>query len=416
MNRHLLFRTGNRHIERPRRARDSFAVQPATHVRNPPARTITPARPASPGTRLRSVDVFRGLTVAGMVIVNNPGDWNAVYWPLLHAEWNGWTPTDLIFPFFLFLVGVAIAFSPATAAAFGAVVRRTAVIFGLGLFLAGFPFFNVAIWRVPGVLQRIALCYLAGVVITRATTPRHAEARAHLARLAAVVAALVLGYSVLMLAVPVPGGHAGDLSPSGNLGAWLDRALLKGHLWRREWDPEGLLSTMPAIATTLLGVMAGVAMRMAPTAAAWRRTLATGGVAGVVLGLVWNSSFPINKSLWTSSYVLFTGGVAALSLALCSLWCDETSSRWRIRTSEPFVALGRNAILLFVLSGLFAKSIALAMVDPVARVSVQSWLYSAVFTPLASPKSASLLFALANLAALYALLAWLHHRRWYWRA
>src|SRR5215210_2706119 len=133
--------------------------------------------------RLRSVDVFRGFTVALMVIVNNPGDWNTVYAPLLHAEWNGWTPTDLIFPFFLFIVGVAIALSPASMGSMAAVVRRSGVIFGLGLFMAGFPFFNLATWRVPGVLARIALCYLAAVVITRLTTPPTAETRSHLARL-----------------------------------------------------------------------------------------------------------------------------------------------------------------------------------------------------------------------------------------
>src|SRR4029453_16064942 len=207
-------------------------------------------------------------------------------------------------------------------------------------------------------------------------------------RLAIVAAALVAGYAVLMLWVPVPGGHAGDLSPSGSLGAWLDRALLKGALWKAEWDPGGLLSTMPAVATTLLGVMAGLSIRADATVASWRRALVGGGVACVVLGLLWNGAFPINKSLWTSSYVLFTGGLAAISLALCSVWCDDTATGWRLRTSEPFVALGRNAIGLFVLSGLFGRSIGVAMVDPVARVSVKTWIYSNAFEPFASPKNA----------------------------
>jgi predicted acyltransferase len=409
MDKHLLFRTGNRHIERPRSTERSGNAASAKSLRQETSSPVRSDSPHAQGVRLRSVDVFRGLTVAGMVIVNNPGDWNAVYWPLLHAEWNGWTPTDLIFPFFLFIVGVAIALSPASMGSMAAVVRRSGVIFGLGLFMAGFPFFNLTTWRVPGVLARIALCYLAAVVITRLTTPPNAETRAHLARLAGAVAALVIGYAVLMLWVPVPGGHAGDLSASGNLGAWLDRALLKGHLWRAEWDPEGLLSTMPAVATTLLGVMAGIVMRTAPAIASWRRVLLGGGIVCVVLGLIWNNGFPINKSLWTSSYVLFTGGLAAISLVLCSLWCDEAIGGWRLRTSEPFVALGRNAILLFVLSGLF-------VVDAVAQLSLKGWLYSTLFVPLASPKNASLLFALANLGLLYALLAWLHRRRWYWRA
>jgi predicted acyltransferase len=366
--------------------------------------------------RLRSVDVFRGLTVAGMVIVNNPGDWNAVYAPLLHAEWHGWTPTDLIFPFFLFIVGVAVALSPTSAGGMNGVLRRAAVIFGLGLFLAGFPFFNLSTWRVPGVLQRIAFCYLAAVIITRLTRSDD-RVRSHLARLAAVAGLLVVGYAVLMLWVPVPGGHAGDLSPAGNLGAWLDRALLKGHLWRSDWDPEGLLSTVPAVATTLLGVMAGVSLRLAADRAAWRRMLIAAGIGLVATGLAWNASFPINKALWTSSYVLFTGGLAAVALAACSAWCDESSSSgWRARTSEPFVALGRNAILLFVLSGLIGRLLVVVMIDPVARVSLKTWIYTNAFAPLAAPRNASLLFAMTNLVLLYALLAWLHGKRWYWRA
>jgi predicted acyltransferase len=406
----VLFRTGQRHPDRiPQRGK---ATPPISSPRSRPTNSAGPERP----TRLRSVDVFRGLTVAAMVIVNNPGDWNAVYAPLLHAEWHGWTPTDLIFPFFLFIVGVSIALSPASLGAMAGVLRRTAVIFGLGLLLAGFPFFNVATWRVPGVLQRIALCYFGAVVATRLTAPPDGSARTHLARLGAVTAALVAGYAILMLWVPVPGGHAGDLSPAGNLGAWLDRALLTGHLWRTEWDPEGLLSTVPALATTVLGVMAGLSRRLAPGTAAWRRVLTIGGIVCVAGGLWWNTAFPINKSLWTSSYVLFTGGLAAIALALCSAWCDEPTDTWRMRTTEPFVALGRNAILLFVLSGLVGRLLGVVMVDSVARVTLKTWLYSTAFAPFASPKNASLLFALTNLALLYALLAWLHRRRWYWRA
>jgi predicted acyltransferase len=386
------------------------------HLRNLPTSATRPRIPTSPATRLRSVDVFRGLTVAAMVIVNNPGDWNTVYWPLLHAEWNGWTPTDLIFPFFLFIVGVSIALSPGSTGSLAGVLRRSAVIFGLGLFLAGFPFFNLARWRIPGVLARIALCYLAGVLILRSTTPRTGDTRAHLARLAGVAAALTIGYAILMLWVPVPGGHAGDLSPSGNLGAWLDRLLLKGHLWKAEWDPEGLLSTMPAVATTVLGVMAGLSMGIATSPASWRRTLMTAGLFCAVIGLIWNTGFPINKSLWTSSYVFFTGGLAAITLALCSIWCDGEVGGWRARAAEPFVALGRNAILLFVLSGLIGRILGVVKVDPVGPLTLQSWIYTNAFAPLASPKNASLLFALANLALLYALLAWLHRRRLYWRA
>jgi predicted acyltransferase len=369
------------------------------------------------------VDVFRGVTMAAMVIVNNPGDWSNVYPPLLHVEWHGWTPTDLIFPFFLFIVGVAITLSPTSSGSVGGVVRRSATIFGLGLFLAGFPFFNLSTWRIPGVLQRIAVCYLATVVIVRWLTPRDGNVRVQMRRLTGAIVVLVVAYAALMRWMPVPGGHAGDLSPEGNLGAWLDRALMAGHLWQPRWDPEGLLSTLPAIATTLMGVIAGQARQIVNTVSEWRWRLVIGGIACVVLGAVWNLSFPINKSLWTSSYVLFTGGMAAISLAICSAWSDERSGgsrdpllyTWRVRTSEPFVALGRNAILLFVLSGLLGRLIGVVMVDQAARVNVKSWIYATLFTPLAAPRNASLLFAIANLILLYLLLAWLHRRRWYWR-
>jgi len=366
--------------------------------------------------RLRSIDVLRGLTVAAMVIVNNPGDWNNVYAPLLHAEWNGWTPTDLVFPYFLFIVGLSITLSPASLRSTGGILRRGAVIFGLGLFLAGFPYFRLATWRIPGVLARIAWCYVAAAFITRATASRSGDVRAQAWRAGAIAAALTVFYAVLMVLVPVPGGHAGDLSPAGNLGAWLDRTLMRGHLWRAEWDPEGVLSTVPAIATTLMGVVAGLALQMAPTLRAWRRQLAVAGVICIAIGLMWNASFPINKSLWTSSYVLFTGGAAAISLALCSVWTDEAAAGWRLTISEPFVALGRNALLLFVLSGLIGRLLGVIVVDSAAHVTLKSWIYDSAFAPFASPTNASLFFAAANLAVLYALLAWLHRRRWYWRA
>jgi predicted acyltransferase len=414
MNRHLTFRTGLRPTDRdrsPRRGR-----HPGKGHRPLAAPDVDQPAGAPRPVRLRSIDVLRGLTVALMVIVNNPGDWNNVYAPFLHAEWNGWTPTDLVFPFFLFIVGVSITLSPAGLKSTAGILRRGAVIFGLGLFLAGFPYFRVATWRIPGVLARIALCYVAAAFITRATASKDDDVRAQLWRVASIAAALVIAYAVLMRLVPVPGGHAGDLSPAGNLGAWLDRTLMRGHLWRAEWDPEGLLSSVPAVATTLLGVVAGLALRIAPSLGSWRRQLVAAGLVCAAFGLLWNPSFPINKSLWTSSYVLFTGGLAAIALALCSLWTDEKHTGFRITASEPFVALGRNALLLFVLSGLVGRLLSVITVDPAAGLTLKSWIYDSAFSPFASPKNASLLFAAANLALLYALLAWLHARRWYWRA
>ena len=358
--------------------------------------------------RLRSLDVFRGLTVAAMVIVNNPGDWGTVYWPLLHAEWHGWTPTDLIFPFFLFIVGVSLALS-AKVATVVAVLRRGAVIWGLGLFLAGFPFFRLATIRIPGVLARIAWCYVAAALVTRVVAADRHRYRSVLL----IVAALLGGYWILLAATPFPGGVAGDLTPAGNIGAWLDRAVFGRHIWRGgAFDPEGLLSTMPAIGTTLLGVLAGWTIRDNESPRAIVRGLLAWGLAGTTAGLLISGWMPINKSLWTSSYALFTAGLAAAALAVC-YWALDTGPAGRLqRLADPFVALGRNAILLFVLSGLIAKSlIYLEWPDP--AMTLGRWLYLSAFAPLAPPQVASLLYALANLLVLYALLATLHRKRIY---
>jgi predicted acyltransferase len=359
--------------------------------------------------RLRSLDVFRGLTMAAMVVVNNPGDWDHVYAPLLHAAWHGWTPTDLVFPFFLFIVGVSLAMGDSSRRSWSLVLRRTLVLFALGLFLAGFPFFRPDTWRIPGVLQRIAICYLASAAISAAAAGEPARERQ---RVAAVTAVLLVGYWLALTFVPVPGGVAGDLSDTGNLGAWLDRTLLGGHLWRPGWDPEGLLSTVPAIATTLTGVVAGSWLREQTSPRRVVTVLAGWGLAGVLAGLAWHVAFPINKNLWTSSYVLFTAGVAAACLAACYWWADVDAGPARIRLSEPFVALGRNAILLFVLSGLVARTL-IHVKWPDPSISLGRWMYQAAFAPVAPPRSASLLYALANLAVLWTLLWWLHRRRAY---
>jgi predicted acyltransferase len=360
--------------------------------------------------RLQSLDVFRGLTVAGMVIVNNPGDWGTVYRPLLHAEWDGWTPTDLIFPFFLFIVGVSITFGDQGRQSWGRILKRGAMLWGLGLFMAAFPFFRLSTIRIPGVLARIAWSYVATSAIVRVIGDAPFARRRRQA--AIVVAALLVGYWIALTWIPVPGGVAGDRSPSGNLGAWLDRALLSGHLYRPDWDPEGVLSTVPAIATTLLGVIAGWWMQATTSPRRRVRGLLMAGLSGVLLGLLWDVVFPINKSLWTSSYVLFTGGLAAVTLAACHWLLDLQSYPLANRVAEPFVVLGRNAILLFVVSGLFAKTlIYLKWPDP--AMSLGRWIYLSAFVPIASPRNASLLFAVANLALLYALLVYLHRRRIY---
>jgi predicted acyltransferase len=368
----------------------------------PRTASLTPAV----SQRLLSLDVFRGLTIAAMVIVNNPGDWSNMYWPLRHAEWNGWTPTDLIFPCFLFIVGVSITLSKKSSG-WRSILRRSAIIFALGLFLAGYPRFNIHRWRIPGVLQRIGVCYLAAASLYRLTA---GERRRQIIAIASIAVALTLGYWAMMMLVAAPGGTAGDLSPEGNLGAWLDRALMNGHLWRPRWDPEGLLSTVPAIATTLLGVLAGLCLGAEWSSSRKTAALAGGGAAALIVGLAWNTVFPINKNLWTSSYVFFTAGFAALLLAAC-YWVLDVKG-WR-RGTMPLVILGVNAITLFVVSGLLVKTLALIrLAGPNGRdIAVSTWAYLHWFVPLAQPKNASLLYSVANLAVLFGLLWWMYRRR-----
>jgi len=372
-------------------------------------RAIATAAPVTAETtsRLISLDVFRGLTMAAMVIVNNPGDWGNVYWPLLHAEWHGWTPTDLIFPFFLFIVGASITLSRRSLGV-GAIVRRAAIIFALGLFLNGYPRFDLASWRIPGVLQRIAICYLCAALVYRATAggPRRRQGIV----IATTATLLAIGYWLIMMLVPPPGGTGGDLSPEGNLGAWLDRALMTEHLWRPGWDPEGLLSTVPAISTTLFGIVAGLWLGSSEAPGRKATGLLAAGVAALAAGQLWNVVFPINKNLWTSSYVMFTAGAASLLLAFCYRIIDVKG--WRSWTM-PLAVLGTNAITLYVVSGLLVDTLALIRVDSTdgTSMAVSRYIYLEYFTPLAAPKNASLLYALTHLAGLFLLLAWMHRRR-----
>ena len=362
-------------------------------VERPAAPTVAPAVPPPPAReRLLSLDVFRGLTVAAMLLVNNPGTWSAVYDPLEHAAWHGWTPTDLIFPFFLFIVGVAMSYSfPGQLArgispgrVFARAAKRSAILFGLGLLLAAFPYYNLdlAHLRIPGVLQRIGLAFFLASAVVLFLRPRAQ---------AAVAAALLLGYWAAMTLVPVPGYGAGDLSKDGNLAAYVDRAVLgTNHMWAaaRTWDPEGLLSTLPAVATVLLGVFAGRWMRGERSAA--ERLVGMFVAANVLLvgGLIWAAAFPINKNLWTSSYALFTAGMALHVLAMCH-WAVDVRG-WR-RWARPFAAFGVNAIAAFFLSGVMARLLNLVKVGD---VTLKGWIFDHAFASWLSPVNASLAFAL----------------------
>ena len=371
--------------------------------------------------RLTSLDAFRGLTMAGMVIVNNPGDWGHVYPPLLHAGWNGCTPTDLIFPFFLFIVGVSLTLSRGTMGDPWKIVKRALVIVGLGMILALYPRWDCSVVRVPGVLQRIALCYLVAAFLFRWTAPTQGsdDTRrwAHGRTLGFWAVGLTLGYWAVMMLVPVPGGVAGDLTPSGNLGAYVDRAVFGKHLWvqSKTWDPEGLLSTIPAIATTLLGGIAGLWLGSRASGARKAMWMVGAGLVAMGIGLVWSLAFPLNKSLWTSSYVWFTGGAAAVFFAMCYALIDVRG--WKT-WSRPLVILGLNAIALFVLSGLGTKFLMnhkTAAADG-ALVSWRSYSYDAWFVPLADPYNASLLFAFANLVVLFVVLYVMDRRGIYLKA
>ena len=357
-----------------------------------------------PSARLVSLDVFRGATIAAMVLVNNPGTWEAVYPPLRHAPWHGWTFTDLVFPFFLWIVGVALTLSLGRRAAaedrrrlWLHILRRAAILFAIGLFLNAFPYFRLGTLRIPGVLQRIAVCYLAAATIFLCTRLRGQ---------CLWVAGLLVSYWMSMAWFPVPGHGPGVWQPVGNLAQYVDSLVLGGHMWSqtRVWDPEGIFSTLPAIATTLFGVLAGRLMRAplpAPEKAAW---MFVGGHALLVSGLAMDVWLPINKNLWTSSYAVFMAGMAASAFAVC-YWLVDVQG-WR-RAAAPWTVLGMNAIAVFVASGLVARMLG---VVHIGGTPLQQVIFRHAFAPLASPVNASLLYALANVALMY-LLAWLLYRK-----
>lgn len=360
--------------------------------------------------RLLSLDVFRGITVAAMILVNNPGTWESVYSPLLHAHWNGCTPTDLVFPFFLFIVGVSIhfAFLPVsenglTRQLFLKILRRSLIIFALGLFLAWFPVFTLdrlSRLRIPGVLQRISIVFFfSSIIYLSSNWLTHIR----------IAVSLLVGYFILMTIVPVPDFGAANLEPETNLGAWVDRLLLDGHLWAQSktWDPEGTLSTLPAIATCLLGMLSGQLITKVKSAAEKVAWLFFIGSVLILLGLTWDLIFPINKALWTSSYVLYTGGIATQFLAALYWLVDiQGHKKW----ATPFVYYGTNAIFVFVVSGILAKTLLRIKVDAEGNISLWSYLYENLYATWLPPKDASLLFAL-SLLALFLVILWQMYKR-----
>ena len=377
--------------------------------------------------RLVSLDAFRGATMAFMILVNTPGDGSHTYWPLRHAEWHGWTPTDVVFPSFLWIVGVAITLSlgrrlargDSRAGLFRKAAGRAAILFVLGVLVYAYPAFDLSTQRILGVLQRIAICYLAAVAIFLTTRLRGQTVW---------IVSLLAVYWLLMAFVPVPGYGAGRLDVEGNFAHYIDRIVLGSHnyLWTKTWDPEGIVSTLPAIASCLLGVLGGYIV--GSKRGFGERSLRMLGLGAVLLaaGLICNHWLPINKKLWTSSYSVFMAGMAMNCFAVC-YWLVDVQG-WR-RWAKPFAIYGMNAITVFMLAGLLGRILPAIPVTTAAgrKTGLQSYLYDHLCAPfaspdtapflsfLASPNNASLMWALMYVVGLYLVAYVMYRRKWFLR-
>ena len=395
--------------------------------------------------RIVSLDVFRGITVMMMTIVNNPGDWGHIYAPLEHAAWNGCTPTDLVFPFFLFIVGVSVSVSQSgQTVAFPKILSRTLSLLLLGWFLSFFSKIHVLDWtgvplltvrlfatgvitvlffsdfprkltvllglftlalvlafggfedfehvRLPGVLPRIALVYALLAIL---------QGRLAARGLFFLSAVLLIAYWAIMTYIPVPGIGPANLHEGTNLAAYVDNYLLPGHLWSvtKTWDPEGILSTLPAFSTGILGMLAGIYFRTQT------RLLAMAGVFCLVLGAAWDLNFPINKSLWTSSFVLYSGGWAIVLLSLLYWIIDvQQVSSW----TKPFIIFGVNPMLVFFFSGIIPRALNMIEVDGKGITAyLQDYLFA---SRISDPYLASLAGALCYLLIWYVILRFFYQR------
>ena len=362
-----------------------------------------------PAERLLSLDVFRGATIAGMILVNNSGNQASTWWPLLHQPWHGWTPTDLVFPFFVFMMGMSLTFSRRIG--FRPALVRTLELVGLGLLVN----FTTAGFTLPlrwaGVLQRIGLCYLAAWAAKRWLRPRGQ---------ALLAAVLLVGYWAAMKFVVGPEGFAPGLEPRTNLSAQLDRIVLSGHLyhWTKYWDPEGVLSTLPSVATALFGLLAGGWLRSAVEPRKKAFGFLAGGLFAFVLGILWGEAapawllFPVNKNLWSPSFVLLTGGLASVLFGLTWWLVDVHGLRaWR----APFVTYGRNAIAVYVgsefLSGVLG-TVHWAGSSGTPQ-SLQEWIHAVAFASWLPPTLAAFAYALANVILWWAVARWMEGRGLY---
>jgi predicted acyltransferase len=376
--------------------------------KEPPEMATTP-------DRMVSLDAFRGATMVAMILVNNPGRWAVVYSPLRESEWNGWTFADCIFPSFLFIVGVAIAFSFAKQIESGEVskkivqriLRRTCILFLLGLLLNGFPYFHLSELRIPGVLQRIALCYLASSLIVLKT---------RISTQVCMLAGLLVSYGVMLQFVPLPGAESGSFEQGRNFASYIDGLLLPGHLWYnvRPYDPEGILSTIPAVGTTLLGVLTGHWLRSRYSVQEKATGMLIVGFLLLLTGQALDVWVPINKGIWTNSYAIFMAGMSMVCLAVFCWLIDVKGCQ---KPATPFVIFGKNALAAYLFSELLSKTIRAIEVTRAdgRRSTLRRYLFDTVYAPLASGKRASLLFAV-SIVCLTFLVVWaMWRKRWFLR-
>jgi predicted acyltransferase len=362
-------------------------------------KSVVPQTVVNPMRRLVSLDVARGITIAFMILVNNGGSGKYSYHQLEHSPWNGWTLTDLVFPSFLFIAGISIVFSTESRLGRGEskgtlrlhVLKRSVILFLLGLVVNGFPLFHLGTLRIYGVLQRIAICFCIASLLYLWNS------KAWIAATTAVVA--LLGYWILMRWVPIPGIGVPThdvplLDPNQNWVAYLDRKLLPGRLYEVTRDPEGLLSDIPAMGSILLGLLTGIWLRRPKSLSTTAIGLLAASISGLALGSLWNIWFPINKKLWTSSFVLFTAGCTLLLLVIC-FYAIEIK-QWTRGWTFPWLVFGSNAITAYVFSELLSGGLSTIRVHDGGRIiDLQQWIYLKWFFPLVNPSFGSLLYAIA---------------------
>lgn len=361
--------------------------------------------------RLQSLDIFRGLTIAAMILVNTPGDWDHIYRPLEHSKWNGCTPTDLVFPSFLFMVGLSLVYAlekkKADKALHGQILlrafRRMILLIAIGLSFQLFSHFDFHNLRYPGVLQRIGVVYFISTVLFLKFSTRALDY---------TIAIALIGYFLIMTLVPVPDGHSANLDPSTNIAAYIDRLVFSvKHLYKpaKTWDPVGLLSTIPAIATTLFGVKVGLWLRRADVDPVNKANgLFVSGIILVLSGLAADLFFPINKALWSSSYVLYAAGICTLGLTL-TYWFVDIKNRGK--NLWPFLVFGTNAITAYILAEIMPSLIDLIRIHTeYGTISGRKILYNEFLLCL-SPNDSSALSAVCFVLFIWLILYPLYRRR-----